>query len=320
MLSENQKNILDAITPEINTPQAISEQTGKSLASVNTTLTSLEKKELIRKNKDGTIQSLVTNHETTNHESPVPIPQSPIPVLIPYLKSEAAGDELKYALRSFDKNLDAQFKVIVIGDREDWFNDEHITHIPTGLYSDDPQVDVANKLLTAIASLDLQGKFIFTYDDVFLLGKTDLAELLPYAFGKLENAGTKGTQYHDAALRTASQLQKMDLDTIRYDAHTPVVFDAFLISEIISDHKATEAAVLVKSLYFNKHKLDHRPIQVNGGLHDPILASVYKSNPQLDTLHTAIQTRKFLNCNTAGWKAVEPFLKSLFPNKSKFEI
>lgn len=309
-LTEKQQEVFDAISDETNTAKAIAEKLDTTVQSVNSTLTALEKKELITKNEDKTVYRLpLTDTPSTDT----------LPVLIPYLAAEAAGEELKYALRSLDKNLQTDIQVIVVGDEEDWFHDENITHIPVDDIFEDPQVDVANKLIAAIAALKLEGPIILTYDDVFVLGATDLSELLPFAYGKLNTTGTPGTRYHDTALRTAKRLEKAGFDTIRYDAHTPVVVDAAKIVDIISTHKALEEAVLIKSLYFNSHLSNYRPIQVTGGLHDPILASVYKADPKLAPLHDAVQKRKFMNCNTAGWKAVHPIMKSLFPEKSKFE-
>lgn len=326
-LTDNQQKVFEAISEECNTAKSIAEKIGSTAQSVNSTLTALEKKELITKNKDKTVSRIAGESQTPDPGSPVSDPQSPVPVLIPYLKSQAAGDELKYALRSFEANLQTDIQVIVIGDREDWFNEENITHIPVDVHSltvegkekTDPQADVANKILTAIASLELSGEFILTYDDVFILGQTEKYELLPYAFGELSKAGSTNSEYRRKAEKTAEILQKKGLKTIRYDAHTPVILDAESISAIISEHKALERGLLIKSLYFNTHRPDYRPVQVNGGLHDPVLASIYRADPQLGPLHDAVKNRKFMNCNTAGWKAVYPIMKSLFPEKSKFE-
>lgn len=324
-LTDKELAVIEQLQTGINTPKEIAEALEVTVQSVNSTVTSLVKKELVLKNEDKTI-ALIEKPEAKQKNAEQEQNQEDIHLLIPYLKEESSGDELLYALRSFAKNFKEKIKVVVIGDKEPWFGDE-IIHIPTDLHTitvggkevRDPQADVTSKLLTAIATLGIEGQVIISNDDIFLLGETHISDLKGYAYGDLKSAGRKGGTYSDNAIRTRDALAKNNLPTHRYGTHTPVLMDAVKLCEVIEKYKATEKGYLLSSLYFNETLPTYRPIQVNGGLHDSILASVYKSKVQIEPLHTAIQTRKFLNCNTEGYKAVEPFLKSIFPEKSKYE-
>src|SRR5690606_3374506 len=104
-----------------------------------------------------------------------------ITLVIPYLKSEAAGEELKYALRTWEANFEKKVNLVIIGDKEDWFSDD-VVHIPHDghLIDEDcgcdnpkkirnPQADVAHKLMTAISAGAVDGDFILSNDDIFLL-------------------------------------------------------------------------------------------------------------------------------------------------------
>ena len=53
-------------------------------------------------------------------------------VVIPYAKSVHQPMALLYAIRSLCTYLMAEFRIIVIGDKEDWFGPELI-HIPASL-------------------------------------------------------------------------------------------------------------------------------------------------------------------------------------------
>jgi len=75
----------------------------------------------------------------------------------------------------------------------------------------------------------------------------------------------------------------------------------------------------LESLYFNEESPNARPILLDGAANDPILASIYRSDINPDILKQAISTRKFLNCDSKGWIAVEPHLKTMFPNPSRYE-
>lgn len=257
-----------------------------------------------------------------------------IPVVIPYLKSEAAGDELKYALRAWEKNFHHPFHVVVVGDKEDWFS-EHITHVPHSTHSiledcgcDDPkkirnpQADVAHKLLTVIASKEVNGDFILTNDDIFILGEQGLSHISqPRYFGSLEDFnGKNGGTYRENALRTAKLLKANGKPTLRFGTHTPVLLNSELLAEVLKEYHCVEQGTLVTSLYFNHHHPDERGlVQVTGGKNCFTLASVYRTNPDPEILKQALSRRLYINCNSNGWKALRPIFEKSFPEKSIFE-
>jgi len=285
--------------------------------------------------KNTTDQEKATPKKSTKRQTTAETQPDKTTLVIPYLKSEAAGDELKYALRNWDAKFKGDLRVVVIGDREDWFSDE-IVHIPHEVHLIDedcgcdnpkkvrnPQADVAHKLLTAIASGDVTGDFILTNDDIFILGETTLADLAYLRVaGKLETgAGKSGGIYHQNATRTAQLLREKGRPTFRYGTHTPVVLNAGLLAEVIKEYNATERGTLLTSLYFNHHYPDARGmVTVTGGKECTILASIYRENPDKEVLHQALERRKFINVNSAGWKAIKPILEADYPEKSRFEI
>lgn len=243
-------------------------------------------------------------------------------LLIPYLKSAAAGDELKYALRSWQNNYPEELQVVIVGDSEPWFSDEiiHIPHTPVEGVAN-PQIDVANKIALAITSGVVNGDFILSNDDIFLLGPTNLEFLsLLKSNGDLSNKGQPGGVYHKNAQRTLRLLEEKGLRTLCYSTHTPVVLNSEKTIQIIEDFKATEQGILLIAAYFNTHFPDARGvIPVNGGANCTILASVYRDNPPEHVLHHALQTRLFLNSNSTSWKILEPIFKKAYSKKSVFE-
>lgn len=259
--------------------------------------------------------------------------KQPITILIPYLKSEAAGEELRYALRAWEQNFKQPHRIVVIGDSEPWFSPEiiHIPHTPHLVKEDcncpapsmvrNPQADVTHKIFTAIAAGEITGDFILTNDDIYLLGATQLSDIESLkAFGSLvcpEN--TNLSLYHRNSNRTAKILESENLPTHRYGTHTPMVLNAEKLIEVIEKYKALDNGYLLTSLYFNEVYPDARPIQVTGGANDPILASAYRHDISAEVLKDVFRSRKFINCNSKGWKAIEPFLKNLYQSPSRFE-
>ncbi|NQD71987.1 MarR family transcriptional regulator [Sphingobacterium shayense] len=340
-LTENQQNVLRALHDGATSHEEITAKSGVAKGSVTGILNSLVKKTLVVKNNDGTYTAVTSpkpesvqdnNDQEQSETQPVDSQNIKIKILIPYLKSEAAGEELKYALRTWETYFKEQIDVVVVGDREDWFSPE-IIHIPHEVYLvkeecncpspsmiRNPQADVTHKIFTAIASGIITGDFILTNDDIFLLGSTFVHDIQTLkAFGKLENMGKEGNLYNQNARRTAKALESINLPTHRYGTHTPMLLNAEKLLEIIEKYNALDNGYLLTSLYFNEVYPDARPIQVDGTIKDTILASVYRSDVEPQLLRSIFDKRKFINCNSKGWSSIEKNLLEIHPVPSRFE-
>ncbi|WP_312139492.1 hypothetical protein [Sphingobacterium sp.] len=336
-LTENQKKVYEAIKAENNTIDKLVETTGLSKSKITGTITSLLKGDAIRKSDDGSYAVsdllLSTNHPSSEETvTEVTSNNDRLSLVIPYLKSEASGEELKFALRSIEKHLKTDVTVVIVGDKEDWFSPEivHIPHEPYLIKEDcdcpapsmvkNPQADVTHKLFTAIASGVVTGNFILSNDDIFLLGPTLLSDIeVLKAFGTLDKGDKVGGTYNQNAKRTANALEKNNLPIHRYGTHTPMFLNAEELIEVIEKYNALDKGYLLTSLYFNEKYPDARPLQVDGTAKDPILGSAYRSDIPKDVLEIAFKTRKFLNCDSKGWTAVKPFLELAFPHPSNYE-
>ena len=76
-------------------------------------------------------------------ENPAPLPAAPVQdavdkktagtacvsVVIPYCKEYAQGNELLFALRSWYQNARFPFRIVIIGDAEEWMDGENLTLI-----------------------------------------------------------------------------------------------------------------------------------------------------------------------------------------------
>lgn len=337
-LTENQQKVLQAITNGACTNDEIANQSGVKKSSITAVVNSLVKKEYITKAEDGslTLKADEPAPQVVTEEDELTTPAvertKGITVLIPYLRSEAAGEELRYALRAWEKHFAEDFNVVVIGDREEWFSPEvvHIPHEPHLVKEDcscpnpsmirNPQADVTHKVFTAIASGLVRENFILSNDDIYLLGPTTKADIeVLKAFGELSKSGKDGGLYNQNARKTAIALEKNGLPTVKYGTHTPMLLNAEKLTEIIEKYNALENGYLLTSLYFNELYPHARPIQVDGGPRDQILASVYRADVPETTLADVFAKRKFMNCNSKGWPSVKSMLESTFAEPSRFE-
>ncbi|MFY0628648.1 MAG: hypothetical protein JXR07_20285 [Reichenbachiella sp.] len=240
-------------------------------------------------------------------------------VVIPFKKAPAKGNELQFALRAWAKHLPG-CKIVIIGDREDWFSDE-VIHIEHEHVSKNPQIDVAHKMMAAIASDEVPEVFIWSNDDIYPMAPMSAADLdFHKSMGRLKLRGASGGMYRDNSERTLVALKKAGIKKPwDYACHAPTVFDKEGLATVIAKFKADQKGFLVSTLYFNINFPEDRPVVVSNGREGSIVASVFRGNVNKHLLEAAINERKFINNNDAGWPAVLPYLKKLFPDPSEFE-
>ncbi|SEG62761.1 hypothetical protein [Sphingobacterium lactis] len=336
-LTENQNKVIDGLKNGHNSIESLVTSTGLAKRTVIGTLTSLLKSELIVKEEDDTysingfIEVAGDDQETENQERN---DVQPIQVLIPYLKSEAAGDELKIALRALQQNLKMPFEVVIIGDQEDWFSPEityipHEQHLvkevcncPAPAMIRNPQADVNHKIFTAISSGIISGNFILSNDDIFLLAPTypeDIGILKAFR-DDLNKTGTGTSLYAQNNLRAAKALAANSLPSVRYGTHTPMLFNADKLLEIIEKYNCLENGYPIESLYFNELYPDARPLILSGDANDSLLASAYRADIPKNVLDNVFKERKFLNSNSKGWISIKEHLEEAFPNPSRYEL
>lgn len=240
-------------------------------------------------------------------------------VVIPFKASAAKGAELLYAVRAWAKHFPG-IRIVVIGDSLPWFGTE-IIHIPHQGNSNNPQIDVAHKMMAAIAADLIPEDFIWSNDDIYTLCPVDLADIMTIkAHGRLKKRGEENGVYRDNSLRTLAALKREGIDDpYDYATHTPVLMIKEYLAEIIAKFNCDKEGHLVYTLYANYWYREHRPIITHNDSRGSIVASVYRANPDPKILREVFASRKWVNNNDAGWKAVEPYLKGLFGGKSRFE-
>lgn len=241
-------------------------------------------------------------------------------VVIPYKKSVAAGDELRYALRAWHKYFPG-CKIVVIGDREDWFSPEVIC-IEMEVMSNNPQIDVANKLMVAIAAEEIPEDFIWSNDDILPVSPIHIGDIqLLKANGLLTNSkpGLNGV-YAENKKRTIELLQEHQLPVWDYSTHTPFYFNKEKLSSLITQLQADENGYLISSLYFNSYFPEINPVIVTGDANCFFTAYVYRDNPPMSVVNEVFKSRKFVNYNDKGYSAIRSVIESKYSEQSIFEI
>ncbi|WP_439473821.1 hypothetical protein [Algoriphagus formosus] len=243
-----------------------------------------------------------------------------IDVVIPYVAKLAKGDELLYAVRAWQKYFKELRRIIIVGDAAPWFGKD-IIHIAHKRVNTNPQIDVADKLATVIASELVNDAFVWSNDDIYPVAPVYPEDILVRkAMGTLSEKGAAGGVYRDNSIRTVQALTKLKLARIYdYATHMPVAFEKSKLAETLAEYKCQKEGFLISSLYFNTHFPDERPIITRNDDRGSIVASVWSSSPNPSILKRVFEERKFINNNDKGWPHVLPYLKNLFPEKSRWE-
>ena len=248
--------------------------------------------------------------------------KQPLTVVFPYFKEMAQGKELLYAIRSLEKNFRQDFKVVVIGDAEDWFNDE-VIHIAADRVSENPQVDTLHKLKLAIADERVSDGFVWMNDDIYTVSPTLLADIqILTAQGKLAYIPDSTKVYEVNRNKTIDSLKSLasNIPTHNYDTHTPFFFEkeklVLLFEEI---PKLSSEGLLIPSIYFNMYFFEHIPSQIDGVTGNYMLRLVSKNTDPV-AFSKYIVGKKFLNNSELGYNdLLVKFLESNFSEKSRFE-
>lgn len=244
-----------------------------------------------------------------------------ITIVIPYLKAKAQGEELKFALRSIETHFRfVNHNIVVIGDREDWFDEDFIIHIDLPVVSNNPQEDVINKIKEILVSDQVADNIIWTNDDIYFVSPVEPCDIQTLKIdGNLKDDGRAGI-YSENRRRTIELLKSKKLPLRNFATHTPVMYSKNMLIELFeSIPELNEGGYLFSSVYFNFHYPYHKPTQTSWSTDNWSLRLISK-DPSLDDFNKLVASKKFLNNAEQGYSTVlTDYLKKTFTEPSKYE-
>lgn len=218
--------------------------------------------------------------------------------------SKYKNNELRFSLRSIEKNLSGFGKVWIVGVRPEWLQD--INHIPAeDPYTYPPDRNIMEKLKKACEHPEVSENFLFVNDDHYLL-HTFTAEAFPYYYNDylmdyVKRRGMDG--YGRRANNTHEYLTENGVQTKNFDIHYPIIYNkaAFLNQVCGAPWSDKHDGFVIKSLYANM-------MGVQG---EPIKDGKFNTLPSPDV--------KVFSTYPHVKASIFRFLKEQFPQKSKFE-
>jgi len=208
-------------------------------------------------------------------------------VVIPYNKAVHQPMALLCAIRSLCDHLLADFKVVVIGDKEDWFSPE-LVHVPSSL----PAVDTDSIIDDAFAKVTLvehiSDEFILMMPDTFLLTPLSVSHML---------------------ISKASE-------SLEFNTGLPFGVDIKQVMQYLTA-MPDEPLTMEICQHYSSHG---RPVVVDWRKNEWLLP-VVSANPNPAKFEELVDKRFFMRYSKEGWSGfLQDKLKVMYPNKSKYEV
>ena len=257
-----------------------------------------------------------------------------IDLVIPYITSKNDFIELKYALRSIEKNLDADFRIVIIGDLPDWINPEnvyHISHVRDDKAKFTNCYDVNNKMNKLLLSDEISDDFVITYDDVYFLKKTTIEDLKEFFVIKKGKDSTASSTWKGLLNATFDHLKLKGLPVFNFETHLPRLINKTKMRKVYEMFRPIRHRLLHFTLYFNTFMEDNIPVLISqeDGYERVVKAGFYgveddfsiNSNKSQDELIKIIGGYLYLNHDDKGLSEnLKKVIKKLFNKKSKYEL
>lgn len=208
-------------------------------------------------------------------------------VVIPYAKSVHQPMALLYAIRSLCTYLMAEFRIIVIGDKEDWFGPE-LVHVPASLSTVDADSIMDDAFAKVTLVENLSSEFIWMMPDTFLLNPLSVHHMM---------------------------IPKVS-ETLKYDTGLPFAVNVERVVEYLT-------AMLDEPLTMDacqKCSSSACPIIVDWRKNEWLLP-VVTSHPDKAKFADLLAKRYFLRFSKDGWsKFLQEQLADRYSLKSKYEV
>lgn len=228
-----------------------------------------------------------------------------IDLVIPYTKNPDDGLELRFSLRSLERNLPQIRRVYVLGYKPSWIT--NVIHIPFNDIPGRKSYSIYRKLLHACSIGDLSDDFIYTTDDVYLLKPLGPGGFKYWYSGTLKDERDRARSGYRDILNASIEL--LGPNALNYDIHAPVIInkEAFGAANFGGWNKD----VIIKSTYCSQANL-----MPDEYMEDLKFRSI--STPQ--EIRAAINGRLFFSTDSYTLQINMPqVLRELFPGKSRFE-
>lgn len=224
--------------------------------------------------------------------------------------SKYNNDEIRYSLRSVEKNFKNIDRVVVVGENPGFLSDK-VDYYFIKEAEGNKEWCIARKILTACESGIVKGDFLFMNDDFFFTREVDAEKYPYYCKGVLDEA--PDPNYSKSLVNTKEYLKGQGKRIKHFDVHTPIIYNTekFIgLSETWDYSKSLDFGLVVKSTYCNMLEIDscepYEDVKLNHLNEEEDFDRIFSTN--------------CFSCTDDAWYlGVYEYLKLMYPNKSIYE-
>ena len=226
------------------------------------------------------------------------------------------NNELRFSLRSVERNLSGVRHIYVVGEDPGFLTDQvKYIHHPDPLHQN-ADGNMALKILRACQEEELSEDFLFMNDD-FIIARPIEAYRIPWLhkgnFKDRTEKFWKAQFYRYRLHRTYLALKERNLPTLQYDYHAPMLMNRLEFPRVMAQFDFEEGiGYTFRSLYGNVLALPAIPV-------DGHKVTIY--NPYtVDQINRRVGLASFVGYNDEGLNdALKIWLWQQFPRQSRYE-
>lgn len=221
-----------------------------------------------------------------------------------YVCRDGNNEELKYSIRSAEKNLPHD-KIWVVGGKPNWYKGNFIPIKPVG----GAYKNVRNSLKTIANTPEISDSFILMNDDFFIM--KEIETLKYYYSGSLREkvksrlSTAPSSLYTTFLGRTQYELERARIeDPLDYELHVPMIFEKEKLLEVV------DSPGLWRSMYGNLNNVGGE--QMND-------VKIYSRGVNLNEYGVDIEDSTFLSSDDQMFLQLKPIMEEAFPDPSSCE-
>ena len=230
------------------------------------------------------------------------------------------NNELRYSLRSIEKFGRNVGRVYIAGNKPDFVSDL-VTHIPCKDETNRKHKNILKKVLAAMQSSDIGKHFLISSDDHFYMREVDFDNYPVYYQASViqttpADKSKKPNHYHLSLADTKSMLERWGLPTFQTNPHCNTHFDADLyklyfplFAEALNKEYGGELNCLMGNMLIADGYQPKRFVDKKIG----DFADTKDLFEQIGDTECFSISDAAVRCGIGG------FLKTMFPEKSKYE-
>lgn len=169
------------------------------------------------------------------------------------------NNELKYSLRSLERNFIGLGNIYIVGKKPHWI--KNVIHIEAeDIYKKNKDANLIRKVLLACEEKELSLEFLRMSDDQIILKPVLSYTINPLHNGELHKVLKKWSskdikinRWGKRLLNTAEVLLKEGKPIFEYDTHSPVVYHKYKFKKVMQhyDYTVEGGGYTINTLYFN---------------------------------------------------------------------